>query len=687
MRAFHPRPATGLSADTFCVQVLRWVLRQAAGTALCLAVCAAGGPGMARAQNPFNCELAAGFRRTTHDAFAGVWGYTAPDGRELAIVGMSSGTAFVDVTQPAAPFEVGFVPGPRSHWREIQTWSHYAYIVTEAGGGMQIVDLADPAAPRFVGSYMETFYKAHTLHARDGFLYVNGTNDGWRILDLADPEHPRDVGAWYFRYVHDCFVRGNRAYLCNINTGGFTILDIRDKANPVELAFVEYVGSSCHNAWTTEDGRWLFTTDETPGGHLRVWNVENPYAVTQVAEWSASPTATIHNVVVKGDSAYIAYYTEGLQVLDISTPAWPLLAASYDTYPAISGGMKGAWGVYPSPRNGIVYVSDMVAGLQVLRLLPASQPLDLRLTAPGSQAIFPGTRQARFYFELYNGAATTRAFDLEASSSLGWPVHVEPAISIRSSGAEAIPVTVDVPEGIAGPARLDVELCTHTPPLPTRVCVRSQLAVPVLLSDLQAEAGTEEVTLRWRLAGLDSQGRAAGGEASSLRLVVARAVEDRRARRGDLEFETLAVLVVPASAAAWFGEWTDAGVTAGTAYRYRLRLESAGATRVLGELSVALPLSATPGTRSRLLGASPNPFGPATHIAFELARAGEVRLDIFDMRGRRVRSLIRHAAPASRNAFEWDGRDDRGRRLPAGVYAYALRSAAWTAHGRVTMAP
>lgn len=655
-------------------------------TALGLALPGALWPHTAGGQAAFNCELAGQFRPGAPGACAGVWGYRSPGGRELAILGMSTGTAFVDVTVPEVPVEVGFVPGPASHWREIQTWSHYAYIVTEAGGGMQIVDLADPATPRLVGSYSETFHKAHTLHARDGFMYVSGSDDGWRILDLADPEHPRDTGAWQSRYVHDCFVRGSRAYVCNINTGGFSILDIHDKSNPVEMAFVEYAGAACHNAWTTTDGRWLFTTDETPGGHLRVWSVENPYAVTQVGAWSAGPTATIHNVVVKGDSAYVSYYTEGLQVLDISNPSWPLLAASYDTYPAISGGMKGAWGVYPFAGNGIVYVSDMTAGLQVVRLTPAAQPLDMRLSAPASQAVLPGARQALFYFDLYNGAPGTRTFELTASSSLGWPARVTPSITIRSSGAEAVAVTVDVPGDIAGPVRLQVELCAHTTPLPNRVCVRSQLAVPLLLTDLQARAGAEGVTLRWRLAGLDRLDRAAGGEPAGPRLVVARALEDARVRRGDVEYETLAVLVVPTAASSWFGEWTDAGVTAGTAYRYRLGLESAGAMRVLGEHSVALPLSATAGTRSRSLGASPNPFRPSTQIAFELARSGSVRLELFDVRGRRVRTSTQHAPAATRSAFEWNGRDDGGRQLPGGVYAYRLQSGAWTAGGRVTLA-
>ena len=73
-----------------------------------------------------------------------IWGYTAPDGREYAIIGTTSGTYFYNATDPTAPFEVGYFSGPTSTWRDMKTWDHYAYIVTEGGGGMQIIDLANP---------------------------------------------------------------------------------------------------------------------------------------------------------------------------------------------------------------------------------------------------------------------------------------------------------------------------------------------------------------------------------------------------------------------------------------------------------------------------------------------------------------------------------------------------------------
>ena len=80
----------------------------------------------------------------TRDAYSGSWAYAAR-GREYALVGEQSGTMFVDITDPASPVEVGFIPGPISSWRELKTYGTYAYIVSEGNGvgaGLQIVNLA-----------------------------------------------------------------------------------------------------------------------------------------------------------------------------------------------------------------------------------------------------------------------------------------------------------------------------------------------------------------------------------------------------------------------------------------------------------------------------------------------------------------------------------------------------------------
>jgi hypothetical protein len=72
----------------------------------------------------------------------------------------------------------------------------------------------------------------------------------------------------------------------------------------------------------------------------------------------------------------------------------------------------------------------------------------------------------------------------------------------------------------------------------------------------------------------------------------------------------------------------------------------------------------------------PNPFAaPAqTLIGYEVDAPGTVRLDVYNMLGRHVRTLINQAVPAGRHAIHWDGMDDSGTLAPAGVYMYRLET-------------
>lgn len=69
----------------------------------------------------------------------------------------------------------------------------------------------------------------------------------------------------------------------------------------------------------------------------------------------------------------------------------------------------------------------------------------------------------------------------------------------------------------------------------------------------------------------------------------------------------------------------------------------------------------------------PNPFNPTTTIAYQLSRSGDVELQIFNILGQPVRTLIRQQQAAGRHLTVWDGRNDAGLALPSGVYLYRLK--------------
>jgi hypothetical protein len=79
------------------------------------------------------------------------------------------------------------------------------------------------------------------------------------------------------------------------------------------------------------------------------------------------------------------------------------------------------------------------------------------------------------------------------------------------------------------------------------------------------------------------------------------------------------------------------------------------------------------------------PAGRGLALAAGLPRPGRAVLDLFDIGGRRVRRLTDRTLPAGRTVEPWDGRDDTGRALGAGVYLASLETASGRASARVIL--
>ncbi len=79
----------------------------------------------------------------------------------------------------------------------------------------------------------------------------------------------------------------------------------------------------------------------------------------------------------------------------------------------------------------------------------------------------------------------------------------------------------------------------------------------------------------------------------------------------------------------------------------------------------------------------PNPFRAGTRIQFALARGSEVRLTVFDVQGRKVKSLVRGWLNEGEYDRPWDGTADNGRDMPPGVYFYRLDTGDYTATRRM----
>jgi len=84
--------------------------------------------------------------------------------------------------------------------------------------------------------------------------------------------------------------------------------------------------------------------------------------------------------------------------------------------------------------------------------------------------------------------------------------------------------------------------------------------------------------------------------------------------------------------------------------------------------------------------AHPNPFNPRVTLSFSLPLAGQAQLAVFDLQGRRVRTLHEGPLPAGNHTLRWDGRDSRGQAVPAGVYLARISGAGQGATRKIVLA-
>lgn len=237
-----------------------------------------------------------------------IWGWRDVDtGRQFALVGTTTGTTFVEVSNPIAPVVLGSLPAHgfwvfgQSAWRDIKVFEDHAYIVSEANDhGMQIFDLrqlldvdtsAGPVTfaetghyeggptetdsdvagvafhqplvrtPAFSGLLSNTHNIA--INQTSGYAYLVGTStcdSGLHMVDLRTPDAPVFAGCFdEIGYIHDVdcviyagpdleYVGREICVAFNGEVGNrrnhIAFIDVTDKSEPTLLSRIEYPGSS-----------------------------------------------------------------------------------------------------------------------------------------------------------------------------------------------------------------------------------------------------------------------------------------------------------------------------------------------------------------------------------------------------------------------------------------------------------
>ena len=336
------------------------------------------------AQPNLNLELLS--QTEVGEAGNDIWGFVDDNGIEYAVMGTQTATRIFSLEDNANPILRSVIPGASSIWRDIKHYDNYLYVTTDQGtDGLLIVDMTN--APDLIehkfwtptldaGSGPGTLGSCHNLYvdAVDGWCYLAGCSSigvgGVLILDIhTDPLNPIHVGSTNEFYSHDVVQLGNFIYSSEIGNGHFSVYDVTDKANPERTILQSTTSNYTHNAWPSDDGAFLFTTDERPNAYVDSYDISDPSDV-QLLDFF-QPLETAGNDVIPHNTHYdegylvTSWYTDGVVIVDANKPDNLIKVGAYDTFLGPDGGFSGCWGVYPYLPSGTIIASDINSGLYV----------------------------------------------------------------------------------------------------------------------------------------------------------------------------------------------------------------------------------------------------------------------------------------------------------------------------------
>tara|TARA_B100000989_G_scaffold294676_1_gene274210 strand:- start:7231 stop:8538 length:1308 start_codon:yes stop_codon:yes gene_type:complete len=359
------------------------------------------------------------------------WGWTDPlTAKEYALMGLDNGTAIVDITDPYNPDYLGKIPTSTvsSSWRDVKVFNDHAFIVSEAENhGMQVFDLKklrnEITSSDFQTDFLYSGYgHSHNIaiNTETGIAYTLGSGRsrspvGIHALDINSPLSPILLTEYPdFGYTHDAQIVnydgpdqdhiGKEIYVGS-NQDRIVIVDVSNKSNPTLIGTYFYDHQYTHQAWLTEDHRYLLLGDEldeiNDSGNLNktrtiIINLDDLDEPKSHFDYISDTAAIDHNGYVVGTKYYLASYTSGLRVIDLLNIDQKIVreVGYFDTYPddtqdhgvpasvvrssdpddnhdgkkgAGNSFFKGAWSVYPFFQSKNIVISDINRGLFIVR--------------------------------------------------------------------------------------------------------------------------------------------------------------------------------------------------------------------------------------------------------------------------------------------------------------------------------
>lgn len=421
--------------------------------------------------NPANPTLASAFPLPLGNLSEGRRGVSVSGGRAYVAAG-SEGLLIIDISTPTAPKYLGRYSQGENIW-DVEVSDGLAYVVYD--GGLRIIEVTDPAAPWQIGAPPSNFTAARTLSLRDNYVYLGGNDSGGKIsiFNVSNPTAPTSIFTTYAPglqqaasegvrsiisttnmifisvgnagfYVwrpslvptdgsivdttsaSDMAVAGNYAYLAD-SAGGLAIFDIQDPIRPKRTATLP----SFHYAYSDPfpfsphalnvEGNLVFIRDYYNG--ILIFDVSDPSAPKHISTYTPTYPASVGlgNIVASGNRAYVGT-AGGFDVVDLSDPAKPTKMAGYRNASstglildiALAGNyIYTTWTTPHNPGGDIVDISDPFQPRKVASFLPNLPEI---LDAKGGFLYAYGGSEGLSIYNIANPTSPARSYVVPA----GW---------------------------------------------------------------------------------------------------------------------------------------------------------------------------------------------------------------------------------------------------------------------------
>ncbi|MBN2007430.1 MAG: DUF11 domain-containing protein [Anaerolineae bacterium] len=303
----------------------------------------------------------------------------------------TTGLQIVNVANPATPTVIGTYNIPTQPGAIAIAGNHLyvadehwtLYTDTRDFGDLHVMDIANPAEPQSVGIY-DTPGMIHSIAVSGAYAFAGkyvrydfdtqqATEGGMQILDVSDPAHPAEIGFYDSgkTTVRNIVLQEGRAYL-GINDAGAGKIDFVDVSAP---ATPQHLGQySDYNAPNdiAISGDYAYLAEQ----NLSIINIANLSAPAKVGEYGSA--STIWSVAVSGDYAYIG--TNNLEIIDISNPTEPAFIGSLN--------IEGSYLISDIAIAGEYAYLAVASKLLIVNIANPQNPVEIaHYDAPGANSI------------------------------------------------------------------------------------------------------------------------------------------------------------------------------------------------------------------------------------------------------------------------------------------------------------